>query len=62
MLGSALYLVPRRHSGVLYGIGMSDPATLAAAAAIVLLLASAASLEPAGRAAGVDPSAALREE
>lgn len=50
LLGSALYLVPRQHTGVLYGISMHDPLTLAAAALAVLLFATVATLEPAARA------------
>jgi putative ABC transport system permease protein len=62
LLRSALYLVPHQHSGLIYGVGIRDPLSLLAAAAIVLGLAAMASLAPAGRAARVEPSAALRDE
>jgi putative ABC transport system permease protein len=62
LLRSALYLVPHQHSGLIYGVGIRDPLSLLAAAAIVLALAAMASLAPAGRAARVEPSAALRDE
>jgi ABC-type lipoprotein release transport system permease subunit len=58
LLQSALYLVPHQHSGLIYGVGIRDPLSLSAAAAIVLALAAMASLAPAGRAARVEPSAA----
>jgi putative ABC transport system permease protein len=61
-LKSALYLVPHQHSGLIYGVGILDPLSLVGAAAIVLALAATASLVPAGRAARVEPSAALRDE
>ena len=47
---------------VLFGIGPSDPATLAAATATLLSVALAASWLPARRATRVDPVSALREE
>ncbi len=46
----------------LYGIGPRDPLTWAGAAAVVLLVAGAASMLPAVRAAKVDPMLALRAE
>ena len=62
LLQSALYPVPHQHSGLIYGVSIRDPLSLSAAAAIVLALAAIASLAPAGRAARVEPSAALRNE
>jgi len=62
LLQSTLYLVPHQHSGLIYGVGIRDPLSLLAAAAIVLALAAMASLAPAVRAARVEPSAALRDE
>ena len=47
---------------LLVGVKAADPETFAAMAALFLLLAAAASWLPASRAAGLDPSAALREE
>jgi hypothetical protein len=34
-----LYLVLHQHSGLIYGVGIHDPLSLSAAAAIVLALA-----------------------
>ena len=62
LLQSALYLVPHQHSGLIYGVSIHDPFSLSAAAVLVLVLAAVASLPPAGRAARVEPSAALRDE
>ena len=44
----------------LFGVGPFDPLTLVSAAFVVLLLALGASLLPAGRAASIDPTRALR--
>lgn len=46
----------------LYGVEVWDPLVLAAAALLLLLVGTGASLTPALRAAAVDPSEALREE
>lgn len=46
---------------MLYGVGAWDPASLAAAAGILLAAASLGGLVPARRALRVDPMAALRE-
>jgi putative ABC transport system permease protein len=46
----------------LYGVSPADPLTLAAASAMLVLIAAAASWIPARRAAAVDPSDALRAE
>ena len=62
ILRSALYLVPHQHTGLLFGVGIRDPLSLSAAAAVVLVLAGAASLGPARRAGKVEPIAALRDE
>ncbi len=61
-LGSALYLVPAQHNGLLYGVTTTDPVTLASAGAGVMIIAAAAGLVPARRAARVDPIQALRCE
>jgi hypothetical protein len=62
LLKSEVYLVPHQHSGVLYGVGIHDPVSLTAAAAIVVALALCASLVPAARAAKADPATELRHE
>jgi len=62
MLQSALYLVPGKHGGVLYGVGIHDPASLAGSAALMLALASLAAIAPAIRASRVEPLAALRDD
>jgi hypothetical protein len=66
MLGSALretlYLAPGKHSGILFGVGVHDPASLAAAALATLGLVSLAALLPAMRAARIDPAIALRQD
>lgn len=49
-------------SGLLYGVAPRDPATLAAAAALMLAVSGVACLVPALRAVRVDPASALREE
>ncbi|MGD2070528.1 MAG: FtsX-like permease family protein, partial [Gemmatimonadota bacterium] len=54
--------IGRAMSGMLYGVGGTDPATLATAAAVLLAVASVASWIPARRATRLDPSAALRIE
>jgi putative ABC transport system permease protein len=66
VLGSALretlYLAPGKHSGILFGVGVHDPASLAAAAFATLGLASLAALLPARRAARIDPAITLRQD
>jgi predicted permease len=47
---------------MLYGVTADDPATFAAASAVVAVVAVAAALHPALRAARVDPMTALRHE
>jgi predicted permease len=47
---------------MLYGVTADDPATFVAASAVVALVACAAALRPALRAARVDPMTALRHE
>jgi putative ABC transport system permease protein len=59
---SATLAGSRIMSRFLFGIGPSDPITLAATCLIILLVALAASLFPALRAARVDPAIALRAE
>jgi putative ABC transport system permease protein len=52
----------RALSGMLYGVGTSDPRTFALAALVFVAVASVASYLPARRAARVDPAVALRHE
>ena len=52
----------RTLSGTLYGVSPSDPATLSAVVALVLAVATVASLAPAIRAARVEPMEVLRDE
>jgi predicted permease len=54
--------VSRVVASMLYGLKAWDPATLAEAAALLILVALGASWIPARRAAGVDPMRALRHE
>ncbi len=61
-LGSALYLVPQQHAGLLYGVTIFDPLTLAAACALLAGILFMASYIPARRATKVDPMVALRYE
>jgi predicted permease len=60
-LGAALAL-GRVVTSMLYGLKSWDPATLAGAAAVLVLVALAASWIPARRAAAIDPMKALRHE
>ena len=61
--GAALAVASARTlAGMLYGVSPSDPATLSAVIALVLLVAAAASLVPAIRAAHVEPMEVLRDE
>lgn len=62
MMKSALYLAPHEHPGLIYGVGIRDPASFAAAIGLVLLLAGIAGVAPARRAARVSPLTALRQE
>jgi ABC-type antimicrobial peptide transport system permease subunit len=48
-------------SSELYGVAPQDPATLAAAAAVLVVVAFSAVYMPARRASRLDPIAALRE-
>ena len=58
----ALYLAPGEHSGIIYGVGIHDPASFAGAGLVILALAAAAGIFPASRASKVDPASALRHE
>jgi predicted permease len=59
---SQLYLVPHVHSGLLYGVGIHDPATLLEVCGLLAGVVFFASYIPARRATKVDPMVALRYE
>ena len=56
------FTVTRTFSGLLFGVAATDPATFAAVAALLMLVAVAASFVPARRAARTDPAVAMRSE
>jgi len=60
-LAGALVLT-RAIASLLVGVSRTDPLTFAAMAVVFLVVAAVASWVPALRAAGLDPSSALREE
>jgi putative ABC transport system permease protein len=63
LLGSGLALATTRLlRTLLFGVAPADPLAFAVAAALLPLVALAASLIPAWRATRVDPMAALRSE
>jgi len=62
LLGSALYLVPGKHGGLLYEVSTTNPVALGAACAVLIAVATLAGLAPARQATRVDPLIALRTE
>ncbi|HEV2306760.1 MAG TPA: ABC transporter permease [Candidatus Acidoferrales bacterium] len=62
LLGSALYLVPRQHDGLLYRVSVFDPLTLISSCLFLAAVLFLASYIPARRATKVDPMVALRYE
>jgi putative ABC transport system permease protein len=59
---AAAFVATRLLSAELFSVGRADPATFAATAAVVIVMALVASWLPAQRAASVDPLLALRAE
>jgi ABC-type antimicrobial peptide transport system permease subunit len=55
-------LLTRAMQSLVFGVGVTDPLTLAGTALVVLLTAGAASFVPARQAARLDPIMVLREE
>ncbi|HEX4567659.1 MAG TPA: ABC transporter permease [Vicinamibacterales bacterium] len=62
VLGTALYLVPGQHSGILYGVSMTDPLTIGFALCVLVAVGFAASAIPARHATRVDPLVVLRSD
>jgi putative ABC transport system permease protein len=58
----AAYLLTRIMSSMLVGVGATDPATFGAIVLLFFVIAGVASWLPARRAAGLEPTIALREE
>jgi predicted permease len=61
-LGDSLYLVERKHSGILYNVSTTDVPSLASALVGVVVLALLAGALPARRVSRIDPVKALRAE
>ena len=62
ILRSVLYLVPGERAGMLYGVQIYDPLSLAVACVLLFSVLTLASYIPAVRAARIDPVLALRHE
>jgi predicted permease len=62
ILRGQLYMVPHVHMGMLYGVGIHDPAMLAGVCLLLASIVLIASYIPARRATKVDPIIALRYE
>jgi predicted permease len=62
ILGNALYLVPGKHGGLLYGITTTDPIALAGSFVALIAIATLSGLVPARQATRIDPLVALRND
>jgi ABC-type antimicrobial peptide transport system permease subunit len=62
VLGSALYLVPGEHGGLLYGVKTTDPIALGAAFFTMIAVATLSGVVPARHATRIDPLVVLRNE
>jgi putative ABC transport system permease protein len=62
ILGSALYLVPGQHGGLLYHVSMTSPIALGSACMVLTAVSALAGLSPARQATRVDPLIVLRAE
>jgi len=63
VLGLAcVFSVSRYLKSILFGLSAIDPAAIAAAAAILIVVAFTAAYLPARRAANIDPARCLRNE
>ncbi len=60
LLRSALYIVPHKHTGVLFQVSPYDPVTLCSVGAFLTAVVLLASFVPSRRAAQIDPMEALR--
>jgi predicted permease len=61
-LGDALYLVPKVHNGLLFGVSTSDPIVLGGAVALIMGVTLLASAIPARRVGWIDPITSLRQD
>lgn len=62
VLGDALYLVPKVHNGLLFGVSTSDPIVLGGAVALIMGVTLLASAIPARRVGWIDPITSLRQD
>jgi putative ABC transport system permease protein len=62
LLGTALYMVPTEHEGILYQVSLHDPLSFTCTALVVLVCAALAGLAPAVQATRIDPVQTLRCE
>jgi putative ABC transport system permease protein len=62
VLGNALYLVRGEHTGLLYGVTTTDPATIASAIVGLIVVATLSGLFPARDATRIDPLIALKQD
>lgn len=61
LVGTALYLVPGVHNGLLFGVRTSDPIVLGGAVVLLIGVTLVASAVPARRIAWIDPVTSLRQ-